>query len=73
VQPAGDRQRYGSQFWIYSGLDGLPEAYSPAGGQGQWAMTIPSAKVVVVRRGYDAGQGFRITKFSADVLKALGN
>jgi CubicO group peptidase (beta-lactamase class C family) len=72
VQPAGDRQRYGGQFWIYSGLDGLPEAYSPAGGQGQWAMTIPSAKVVVVRRGYDAGQGFRITKFTADVLKALG-
>lgn len=72
VQPAGNRQRYGGQFWVYTGLDGLPEAFSPAGGQGQWAMTIPSANVVVVRRGYDAGGGFRITKSSADVLKALG-
>ncbi len=72
VQPGGNNQRYGGQFWIYTGMDGLPRAYSPAGGQGQWAMTIPSANVVVVRRGYDAGGGFRITKFSADVLKALG-
>lgn len=72
VQPAGNGARYGGQFWIYTGMDGLPEAFSPNGGQGQFAMTVPSAKVVVVRRGYDAGQGFRITKFSADVLKALG-
>jgi CubicO group peptidase (beta-lactamase class C family) len=72
VQPAGNGARYGGQFWIYTGIDGLPEAFSPNGGQGQFAMTIPSAKLVVVRRGYDAGQGFRITKFSADVLKALG-
>ena len=72
VQPGGNGARYGGQIWIYTGMDGLPEAFSPNGGQGQFAMTIPSAKVVVVRRGYDAGGTFRITKFSADVLKALG-
>ena len=30
VQPAGDGPRYGAQFWLYGGQDGLPaDAYSP--------------------------------------------
>jgi CubicO group peptidase (beta-lactamase class C family) len=73
VQPAGDGARYGGQFWIYGGIDGLAaDAYSPGGGQGQYAMIIPSHKAVIVRRGFDAGSGFKIAKFSADVLAAMG-
>jgi CubicO group peptidase (beta-lactamase class C family) len=72
VQPAGNGARYGAQFWIYGGLDGLPtDAFSPNGGQGQYAMIIPSHNAVIVRRGFDAGSGFKIAKFSADVLAAL--
>lgn len=71
VQPDDDGPRYGGQFWIYTGLDGLPEAYSPNGGQGQYSMIIPSHKVVVVRRGFDARDSFKIPKFCADVLKAI--
>lgn len=63
---------YGAQFWIYGGMHGLPEvAYSPGGALGQYAMIIPSKKVVIVRRGLDRGNGFELAKFSADVLKAL--
>jgi len=72
VQPAGNGPRYGGQFWIYGGIDGLAaDAYSPGGGQGQYAMIVPSHNVVIVRRGFDAGSGFRIAKFSADVLAAM--
>lgn len=64
---------YGGQFWIYGGIDGLVDgAYSPNGALGQYAMIIPSKNVIVVRRGLDAGPGFRIAKFSADVLAAMG-
>jgi len=63
---------YGAQFWIYGGMEGLPEvAYSPGGALGQYAMIIPSKNVVIVRRGLDVGGGFQLAKFSADVLKAL--
>lgn len=73
VQPSGNGPRYGAQFWIHGGIDGLPEdAYTPSGGQGQYAMIVPSHNTVIVRRGFDApGGGFRIAKFSADVLGAL--
>lgn len=64
--------RYGGQFWIYGGMDGLAaDAYSPNGAQGQFAMIVPSKNIVVVRRGHDAGPGFRIAKFSADVIAAI--
>jgi CubicO group peptidase (beta-lactamase class C family) len=72
VQPAGNGPRYGGQFWIYGGIDGLAaDAYSPSGGQGQYAMIIPSHKAVIVRRGFDPGKGFNIAKFCADVLAAI--
>lgn len=72
VQPAGNGPRYGGQFWIYGGIDGLAaDAYSPSGGQGQYAMIIPSHKTVIVRRGFDSGKGFNIAKFCADVLAAI--
>lgn len=71
VQP-GNNRGYGAQFWLYGGSNGLPaDAYSPAGGQGQYAVIIPSKDTVVVRRGYDRGRGFNITQFSADVLAVL--
>lgn len=63
---------YGAQFWIYGGLEGLPEvAYSPGGALGQYAMIVPSRNVVIVRRGLDVGGGFQLAKFSAEVLKAI--
>jgi CubicO group peptidase (beta-lactamase class C family) len=72
VQPNDNGPRYGGQFWIYTGLDGLTDlAYSPNGGQGQYAMIVPSHKAVIVRRGFDFGPGFKIAKFSADVLAAI--
>jgi CubicO group peptidase (beta-lactamase class C family) len=72
VQPAGSGPRYGGQFWIYGGIDGLAsDAYSPGGGQGQYAMIVPSHNAVIVRRGFDAGSGFKIAKFSANVLAAM--
>lgn len=71
AQPINGR-KYGAQFWLYGGVDGLPDvAYSPAGGQGQYAVIIPSENLVIVRRGYDRGRGFKITQFSADVVSAL--
>jgi CubicO group peptidase (beta-lactamase class C family) len=72
VQPPGNGPRYGAQFWLYGGQAGLPpDAYSPNGGQGQYAMIIPSRNAVVVRRGIDEASGFEIAKFAADVLRAL--
>jgi len=63
---------YGGQFWVYGGLEGLPDvAYSPGGALGQYAMIIPSAQLVVVRRGLDMGEGFEMAKFSSDILNAL--
>lgn len=64
--------RYGAQFWVYGGMDGLPaDAFSPGGALGQYAMIVPSKNLVVVRRGLDIGAGFKIAKFSADVIAAL--
>lgn len=64
---------YGAQFWVYGGMEGLPDvAYSPGGALGQYAMIIPSKNVVIVRRGLDRGEGFKLAKFSADVVKAMG-
>jgi CubicO group peptidase (beta-lactamase class C family) len=65
---------YGAQFWIHNGREGLPDiAYTANGAGGQYAMIVPSANLVVVRRGLDVDSDFNIAKFSADVLKALEN
>ncbi len=72
VQPTNDVRKYGGQFWLYGGLDGLPAgAFTPDGGQGQYSMIIPEKKTVIVRRGFDSGNGFKLSKFCADVLKAM--
>ncbi len=63
---------YGAQFWVHNGREGLPDvAYAADGAGGQYAMIIPSANLVVVRRGFDVASNFNIAKFSADILHAL--
>ena len=74
VQPPEDGPRYGAQFWLYGGRDGLPaDTYSPSGGLGQYAMIIPSQNMVVVRRGIDERPGFQTETFTADVVAALAS
>lgn len=72
AQPAGNGPGYGAQFWLYGGREGLPaDAFGASGGQGNWAIIVPSRSMVVVRRGIDGSAGFRIEKFTADVIAAL--
>lgn len=73
AQPGGSGPRYGAQFWIHGGREGLPaDAYTPNGGRGQYAMIVPSQDLVVVRRGFDTPTAaFRIDKFSADITRAI--
>jgi CubicO group peptidase (beta-lactamase class C family) len=72
AQPAENIPRYGAQFWLYGGRDGLPaDTYGPSGGLGQYAMIIPSQNMIVVRRGLDERAGFKMEKFTADVIGAL--
>jgi hypothetical protein len=43
------------------------------GNRGQFIVVIPSARMVIVRRGYDPETGpFRIERFAAAVLEAAG-
>jgi CubicO group peptidase (beta-lactamase class C family) len=52
----------------------LPDvAYAADGAGGQWAMIIPAAELVVVRRGFDVDGDFDIARFSADVLHVLND
>ncbi|MDF0544285.1 serine hydrolase [Sphingobium sp. H39-3-25] len=73
VKPSiGGDAGYGAQFWLFGGMEGLPpDAYSAFGAMGQYAVIIPSADIVIVRRGFDDGSPFRIQKFAADVVHAL--
>ncbi len=70
--PAG--AGYGATLWLHGPKTGLPEgSYAAQGNRGQYIIVIPSAKLVIVRRGEDpaGGGGFEFTKFAADVVKAL--
>ncbi len=68
--------RYGYQFWLNRGGDelrwpGLPEdAYAMMGNRGQVVMIIPSARTVLVRLGWTAGDYPVSERFSA-LLTAL--
>ncbi|MCP3733143.1 beta-lactamase family protein [Sphingomonas sp. MG17] len=63
---------YGASLWLFGPKQGLPAgSYAAQGNRGQYIMVVPSAKLVVVRRGEDPGGGFDIAAFTADVLKAL--
>lgn len=63
---------YGATFWLFGPDQGLPDdAYAAQGNRGQYVMILPSAKLVIVRRGEDGvGQGFDIAAFSKAVLDA---
>jgi CubicO group peptidase (beta-lactamase class C family) len=72
AQPTENSARYGAQFWLYGGRDGLPaDTFGPSGGLGQWSMIVPSKNMVVVRRGLDEANAFRMERFTADVIAAL--
>lgn len=65
---------YGAQFWLYGLQQGLPTgSFTPSGGQGQYAMVIPAADLVVMRRGTDLALGFDIARFSAEVVALLAD
>lgn len=72
-QPKGDGPGYGATLWLFGPKQGLPEgSYAAQGNRGQYIFVIPSAKLVVVRRGEDpAGNAFDAPGFVAEVLKAL--
>ena len=72
-QPEGE-WGYGAGWWIMSGFEGIPDdAFAARGNRGQYVVVIPSADVVIVRRGEDpaGGSGFDIVAFTRDVLAAL--
>lgn len=73
VKPSiGGDAGYGAQFWLFGGMDGLPaDAFSAFGAMGQYAVIVPSRKLVVVRRGFDGLGAFRIQRFTADVMNVV--
>lgn len=72
AQPPGPRG-YGAQFWLYGGVEGLPEdTFAALGGGGNHIVIVPSEDLVVVRRGNDGpGGSFEIQRFTKDVIDAL--
>lgn len=71
--PQPDRaEGYGATMWLFGTKQGLPAgSYAAQGNRGQYVMVIPSARLVVVRRGEDpTGSSFDIARFTADVLAA---
>ena len=71
--PQPDRaEGYGATMWLFGTKQGLPAgSYAAQGNRGQYVMVVPSARLVVVRRGEDpTGSGFDIARFTADVLAA---
>lgn len=72
-QPRGDGPGYGATLWLFGPKQGLPEGtYAAQGNRGQYIFVVPSANLVVVRRGEDeAGNAFAPAPFVAEVLKAV--
>ena len=78
TQPAAG-PGYGAGFWRWGGqgghddVPGLPEgSYAMNGNRGQFAVIVPAADLIVVRRGFDhVGAGFDMPRFAADVLAAV--
>ena len=65
---------YGGQWWLVpSNRTDVPkDAYSTAGNRGQYVIVVPSADLVIVRRGLDYGkQGFNRWDLTREVLKAF--
>jgi CubicO group peptidase (beta-lactamase class C family) len=73
AQPASG-PGYGAFFWLYGARQGLPDGtYVMNGNRGQYVFIVPSKRVVIVRRGFDAAGGPRFdeARFARDVLAAL--
>ena len=74
AQPTNPKSwRYGAGFWVYGPRYGLPSGtFGMDGSRGQYAIIVPSAKVIVVRRGFDPlHTRFDVTRFTHDVLDVL--
>ena len=74
AQPANHRGwQYGAGFWVFGPRNGLPSGtFAMLGSRGQDAVIVPSAKVIVIRRGFDPmGTDFDITRFTHDALDVL--
>lgn len=64
---------YGAGIWLFGAKQGLPAgSYSAQGSRGQYVMVVPSARLVVVRRGEDpVSEPFDVARFTADVLATV--
>ncbi len=68
------RYGYGAQFWRFEGFAGLPDdAYAALGNRGQSLTIIPSANLLIIRRGFDdnGGAQFDVAQFAGDVYKRM--
>jgi CubicO group peptidase (beta-lactamase class C family) len=65
--------RYGAGFWVPDSRQGLPSGtFAMEGSRGQYAVIVPSANVIVVRRGFDPLDArFDIDRFTHDALGVL--
>jgi CubicO group peptidase (beta-lactamase class C family) len=65
--------RYGAGFWVLDSSQGLPSGtFAMEGSRGQYAVIVPSAHVIVVRRGFDPLDArFDIDRFTHDALGVL--
>jgi CubicO group peptidase (beta-lactamase class C family) len=78
AQPAAG-PGYGAGFWRWGsqgGHDDVPAlpagTYAMNGNRGQFAVIVPAADIIVIRRGFDhIGAGFDMPRFAADVLAAI--
>ncbi|HYJ31380.1 MAG TPA: serine hydrolase [Allosphingosinicella sp.] len=72
AQPAAG-EGYGATWWTFAADSGLPQdAIVAQGNRGQYVATIPSRRLVIVRRGFDGtGMGFDFDAFTRDVLAAI--
>jgi CubicO group peptidase (beta-lactamase class C family) len=74
VRTKGERG-YGAQFWLFDGVEGLPDdAYTTAGNKGQFVTIVPSHRMVVVRTGVDPlGVPWNQPRFVKAVLDRFGD
>ncbi|PZN92848.1 MAG: serine hydrolase [Alphaproteobacteria bacterium] len=67
------RGGYGAGFWLFGKADDMPEgSYAMLGNRGQFALIIPSRRIIVIRRGFDApGENFDLLAFARAALRTM--